>query len=135
MHYRALDDTVEADGGFGLDGAAARNRREGALQHVIQIVAERGEIDPAGLQDPQRLRVLEECREQVLEADQIVPAIGGEAESAADALERFWRERYGLPTHCVAPSGSGSTVTSSGYSCCSARRCVAFCFVSATSRV
>ena len=135
VHDGPLDHAIEADRGLGLHGPASRHRRERALQHVVEVVAQRREVDATGLQQAQGQRILEQRREQVLEADEIVPAIGGQPEGAANALERFWCERYRLPTHSVAPSGSGSTVTSSGNSCCSARRCVAFCLVSATSRV
>ena len=82
-----------------------------------------------------RLRILDQRVQQMFEADEIVAAIGRQAERAADALERFGSKRDGGAAHARCSSGSGSIVTSSGNSCCSASRFVAFTFVSATSRV
>ena len=66
------------------------------------------------------LRILEQRVQHVLEADEIVTALGGDAEGAANALEGVGRERNGCAAHARAPSGSGSSVTSNGNSCCSA---------------
>jgi len=71
----------------------------------------------------------------MLEANQIVPAIGGHPERPANTLERFRCKRDGGAAHDGCSCGSGSIVASSGNSCCSASRRVALTLVSATSCV
>ena len=66
---------------------------ERPLQHLVQVVAQRREVDATGLEQAQHLRILEQRREQVLEADEIVPPIGGQTEGAANALQRLGCER------------------------------------------
>ena len=135
VHHGAFDDPIEANGRLGLHGFLARHGRERLGQHFFELAAELCQIDAARAEQLARLRILDERVQHVFESDEIVPSIGREAEGTPDALERLRRERNGGVAHARCSSGSGSIVTSSGNSCCSARRLVAVTFVSATSRV
>ncbi len=135
MDDGTFDDAIEADRGFGLDRFLSRHRGEGTVEHLVEVLAQLGEVDTAGRQQLARLRIFDQRIKEMLETDEVVPPVGGEPERATDTLERFGRERNRCAAHARCSSGSGSIVTSSGYSCCSARRLVAFTFVSATSLV
>ena len=123
MHHGALDDAIEAERRFGLDGFLAGHRREGAIEHLFEIGLERREVDAAARQDVARLRILDQRVQHVLEADEIVAAIRRDAKRAADAFERIGCERNGGAAHSRGSPASGSMVTSNGYSCCSASCC------------
>ena len=130
-----FDDAIEAEGGFGLDRLAARHRREGAFEHLLQVRPQGGQVDAARGEEGGRLRVLNQRVQHVLQADQVMTTLGRDAKGAANTLEGVRGERNGCAAHARAPSGSGSSVTSNGYSCCSASCWVALTLVSATSRV
>ncbi len=135
MYDRSLDDAIEADRRFGLHGLLARDRRKRLVQDFVEIPAQLRQVDAAARHQLPRLRILDERIQQVLEAHQVVAAIGGHAKRAANALERFRGKRDGGAAHARCSCGSGSIVTSSGNSCCSASRRAAVTLVSATSRV
>jgi hypothetical protein len=135
VHDGAFDDAIEANRGFGLDGLLAGHRRERLVEHLVEVAPKLREIDTAGVEQMTRLRVFDERVEEVFEPDEIVAAVGGKPERAANALERLRCKRNRCAAHARCPSGSGSIVTSSGNSCCSARRFVAVTFVSAMSFV
>ena len=136
VHHRALDDAIEADRRFGLDGLLARHRRERALEHLVEIAAERRRGRRGSASGAARACGSSMQRvQQVLEADEIVPAIGGERNARRMLSSVSGANGTGVRLMRAAPRGSGSIVTSSGNSCCSASRCVALTLVSATSRV
>src|SRR5688500_2369305 len=131
----ALDDPIEAERRFGLDGFLARHRGKGAVEHLFEVAFQLRQVDAAAREDLACLRILDQRVQHVLERDEIVTAIRRHAKRSADALERIWRKRHGSTAHSRVSWVSGSMVTSNGYSCCSASRWVALTLVSATSRV
>src|SRR5262245_60880897 len=135
VHDRPLDNAVEADRRFGLDGFFAGNRRERLAQDLVKVAAQLRQIDTAAAEQLTGLRILDERVQEVFEADEIMAAISGQPERPPDAFKGLGGKGNGGTTHARCSSGSGSIVTSSGYSCCSAMRRVALTLVSATSRV
>ena len=135
VHDGPLDDAIETERRFRLDRLPPGHRRERLLEHFFEIALERLEVDAAARQDLARLRIVDHRVQQVLEADDVVAAIGREAKRAPDAFERLGRKRNRCAAHSSGPPHSGSIVTSRGYSCCSAICWVALTLVSATSRV
>ena len=97
---RALDDAIEAERRFGLDRLAAGHRREGAFEHFLEIALRSvSRLTRHARQDVARLRILDQRVQHVLEADEVVTAIGGDAKRAADALERVGGERNRCAAH------------------------------------
>ena len=107
----------------------------GRFEHFLEIVGQLRAVDVEGRKGGLGPRVFDQRAQQVLERHHVVAALGGEAERPADGLEGVGGEGNGRGTHRRVSSGSGSMVTRSGNSCCSASRSVAAIFDSATSRV
>ena len=120
VHDGALDDAVEAERRFRLHRLASGHGREGAIEHFLEVGPQHRQVDAAARQDLARLRILDQGVQHVLEADEVVAAIGGDAERAPDAFERVGGKRHRRAAHAPASWGSGSSVTSRGNSCCSA---------------
>ena len=78
------------------------------LEHLVEIAsAAAARSTRQRAQDLARLRILDQRVQQVLEADEIVAAIGRDAERAADALERVGGERNGRAAHARCSSRLG----------------------------
>jgi hypothetical protein len=135
MNDGSLHDAVEPDGGLRLDGFLTGDWRKRLAEDLVEIAAQLRQIDAAAAKQLARLRVFDQRVKKVFEANQIVTAIRCQTKGAPDALQRLGGKWNGGSAHARCSSGSGSIVTSNGYSCCSASRRVALTLVSATSRV
>jgi len=86
MNDGTLHHPLEAGSGFGI----GCHRRPQAVQFVVdeigQLLLQLGEVDAAGLQNRRRILVLGQRQEQMFEGRILVPALGGQCQSAMQGL-------------------------------------------------
>ena len=99
VNDRLLNHAIEGDGRLRFDRRGRGDRRERLGEHFVHLLAQRIEVDAACRKQRACLRLVGDRAQQVLEADGVVPAIGGEPERPLDRLERLGRERDWGFTH------------------------------------
>ena len=107
MDRGALEHALEAGGGLGFAAMVGDQVAELAVDVIRQIAAQPLDIQVAGPHDRDRVRILGQRQQQMLEGGKIMPAFIGVTERPVQRLLEIGRKHRATPFPSCTAEGAG----------------------------
>ena len=100
VHDRALNDTLEPQGGLGIDLIGATHSRRVVSDELIQVLAQLIQVSGAGLQHLGSRGVVDQGQQQVFDGDELVTLLSGLDEGHVQTHFQLLRNHAVSRMHC-----------------------------------